>query len=132
MTELEYFSLLKGMFEENAKKRGLHDGAKINIDWGELRFILSIAGSLMQNSNNSKMDYSCFVCGDTTQIIRTEQRFIVNKLECIKCMNCLMDQLLANRAETEQLHEYWWYIRESGLEENFEYFCRERRLGDMV
>lgn len=81
-------------------------------------------------TSNAKQSVEiCYICQKETTVLRNEQIAVLENSDqlSVKCLDCVFNQMKYMRAESEQLFSYRWFVKEKGLEEDFEYFYEEQK-----
>lgn len=77
--------------------------------------------------SQEKEEVVCCDCNKPTTFTRSEQYRLVDNQVRFKCLDCLVTQYSETNSEMAQLMQYSLFVRENDLEEQFEYFCQERK-----
>lgn len=97
----------------------------------QVKFVISgmVSDSVNEQllKSSSIKQRTCYICAKNTNVTRSEQSCIVEEQVKYKCLDCLVSQLKDISTENRQLMEYRLFVKENQLEEQFEYFCEERK-----
>ncbi|MEK5071685.1 hypothetical protein [Sporosarcina sp. FSL K6-1508] len=113
MNKLNYLKSIKRDLEKQALQKHFHAGSAVEIDWGELEFILSFVSQIDELMSKTRFEEK-----KTNHLVIAED----DDSGKIKCLDCLILHLQNDRQVPEQLFAYAEFVRDNNLEEAFEYF----------
>lgn len=125
--EKQYVAFLIQSIEKEAEAKGLKSTDDLQVQWGELKLILSQFKKEDMLFDSFEDAMLCCSCGKSTKVTRAEQ-FVV-KLDSpdisAKCLDCLINILKMDQTELQQIKAYQWFLKEQNLEDDFESFVSE-------
>lgn len=126
MNSTTYKEYLQQTLYKEAVQKAANGKGTVDVDPAELILILEGTAESQSISYDDEICL-CKTCSQETTVTRQEQ-YVFNSesttLE-VKCLNCLIDTLSKDQRELQQISAVQWFLKDQGLEEDFELFYEE-------